>query len=250
MITRFFAAFAFLVFAAGASWQPLHGAELPEATGAAPPAYGDLLQKYATPNGIRYAAWHANPDDLQLLKTVTDFYATTSPPEDREAALAWHLNAYNAGILAEILKKYPTKGPLDGEPHFFEKDRIVVSGKLMSFNHLEQKLIRPAFNEPRIHFALNCASESCPPLFPKPFTVDSLEADLERLTRAFIDDNPQGVDSSGRRPKISKLFDWYAGDFGGKKNLLVYVNRYRRTPIPVAEPFDFLEYSWKLNSAP
>lgn len=228
----------------------LPASDLQVASEASPAVYEELLAKYVTPGGVRYAAWHANSADIQSLSSVTDFYANTRPPEDRDVSLAWHLNAYNAGILSEILKKFPTKGPLEGESNFFDKERIVISGKKISFNHLESKIIRPAFNEPRIHFALNCASESCPPLATKPFTGKTLDEDLERLTKAFVNDNPQGVAADTKRTRISKLFDWYAEDFGGKSHLIPYINRYRRTPVPANTKPDFFEYSWKLNAVP
>jgi len=99
-----------------------------------------------------------------------------------------------------------------------------------------------------MHFALNCASESCPPLATKPFTAQTLDTDLDRLTRAFINDNPQGVVVKNKRPQISKLFDWYAEDFEGNSNLIAYINRYRNSPIPDPPKVDFFDYSWKLNA--
>jgi hypothetical protein len=249
MRSHVFYGFALGCFAAMAVPQ-VHASDLEVAMVAAPAIYEELLSKYATPNGVRYAAWSSNTGDVQSLASVTEFYATTLPPRDPDAALAWHLNAYNAGILSEILKKFPTKGPLDGETDFFDKERIVISGKKISFNHLESKIIRPTFNEPRIHFALNCASESCPPLSMKPFAAPTLDEDLERLTRAFVNDNPQGVAVDSKEARISKLFDWYAEDFGGKSNLITFINRYRRTAIPTGSKAEFFEYSWKLNAVP
>jgi len=109
--------------------QQLHADDLKVVNNSAPAVYEELLTKHATPSSVHYAAWHANAKDLELLATVTEFYTTTLPPRERNAALAWHLDAYNAAILQEILKKYPTKGPLDGETDFFDKATIVISGK-------------------------------------------------------------------------------------------------------------------------
>lgn len=225
-------------------------ADLPRATEAAPPVYAELLTRYVTPQGVRYAAWHDNPADMQKLRSVVDFYANTLPPADRDTSLAWHLNAYNAWILHNILKKYPTQGPLDGETFFFHGNRITISGQKTSFDHLEQKIIRPSFKEPRIHFALNCASASCPPLQPRPFTPATLDADLDHLTRTFINTNPQGVAPDRGTVKLSKIFDWYADDFGGKERILDFINHYRENPIPDQTTIQFFDYSWKLNLAP
>ncbi len=217
------------------------------ADAAAPPEYAALLKKYVAPEGVRYADWHGNADDMKKLEAVVGFYADTQPPANRDDSLAWHLNAYNAWILHNILKKYPTKGPLDGETFFFHGNRIKVAGKQTSFDHLEQKVIRPTFEEPRIHFALNCAAGSCPPLWNEPFRGDTLDRDLERLTREFINDNPEGVVPEGNRVKLSKIFEWYADDFGGKDNLVAYVNKFRNSPVTADANVEFLDYRWTLN---
>lgn len=222
----------------------------PRATTAAPPAYAALLDKYVTPDGVRYAAWHSNPDDLAALDRVAAFYAESSPPADRDRALAWHLNAYNAWILHNILDKFPTDGPLDNEMFFFHGNRITIAGRKTSFDHLEQKRIRPTFQDPRIHFALNCASESCPPLDDTPFRGDSLDSTLDRLTRAFLNSHPHGVRlSPDGTVRVSKIFDWYKEDFGGTDGIIPYINQYRDDPLPTDAPLEFLNYSWKLNQA-
>ena len=221
---------------------------LPVAEASAPPVYGELLAEYVADGGVRYAAWHADADDLQALREVVGFYAGTRPPDGRSAALAWHLNAYNAWILHNILDKYPTDGPLDGEMFFFHGDRIRISGEKTSFDHLEQDVIRKRFDEPRIHFALNCASQSCPPLHHEPFTAANLDGTLERLTRAFINDHPQGVVAGDARTvRVSKVFEWYAADFGGKQGIIPYVNRYREQPVAASAELEFMDYSWQLN---
>ena len=221
------------------------------AESASPSDYAELLKTYVTPEGVRYAAWHANKADVDRMKKVAEFFASTTPPADRDASLAWHINAYNAWILNNILKKYPTKGPLDGETLFFHGNRIVVSGEKTSFNNIEQKVIRPVFKDPRVHFALNCASESCPPLQNKPFAAASLDSDLERLARAFINGNPHGVMlvPNAKTVKLSKIFEWYADDFGGKGNQLKFINRYRQQPVPADARIEFFDYSWNLNQA-
>jgi hypothetical protein len=219
----------------------------PAATSACPAEYAELLKTYVTPEGVRYAAWHANKADVERLKKVTEFFASTAPPAERNAAFAWHLNAYNAWILNAILAKYPTKGPMEGGSSFFQADRIVISGRKTSFNDLEQKVIRPTFHDPRVHFALNCASRSCPPLQGKPFDPGTLDEDLNRLARAFINNNPV-VSKNDQVVRLSKIFDWYADDFGGKGNQAAFINRFREQPLPAGAKFEFMDYDWNLNA--
>ncbi len=222
---------------------------VPAATSAYPPDYSELLKTYVTKDGVRYAAWHANKTDVERLKKVTEFFASTSPPTDRQASLAWHLNAYNAWILNNILARYPTKGPLEGGGNFFDEENIVISGKKTRFNDLEQKVIRPTFKEPRVHFALNCASASCPPLNSQPFAPATLNADLDRLARAFINGNAVQLSDGGKTLLLSKIFDWYASDFGGKGKLVEFLNVYRSAKLPGSPQMEFLDYDWSLNAA-
>ena len=100
--------------------------------------------------------------------------------------LAFYINAYNAWILNEALGKYPTKSVKDTFFTFFTGKRIKVASQQTSFNALEKETIRSKFGDPRIHFALNCASKSCPPLLAGAFRGSSLESQMETLSRNFI----------------------------------------------------------------
>ena len=160
--------------------------ELAQATAAAPDGYAALLATHVKPDGVDYAAWHSNEEDISALREVLEFYQNTRAPADNTTSLAWHLNAYNTSTLHNILNKYPTRGPLFRDPLFFHGKRITISGQRTSLDALEQKVIRPVFNEPRIHFAINCASASCPPPLDRPFQPQTLDRDLDQLTRTAL----------------------------------------------------------------
>lgn len=224
-------------------------ADVPVADAAAPKEYAALLKTYVTPGGVRYAAWKQNAGDIAALQRVAEFYGGTKAPKDRDTALAWHLNAYNSWILHNILAKYPTKGPLAGEPLFFHGNRIVISGEKTSFNDLEQKVIRPTFKEPRVHFALNCASASCPPLSARPFEAATLNEQLDQLARGFANSNPQAIQVSGKGVSLSKIFDWYKDDFAAAGGAVAFINRFRKEPLPTGAKIKFMEYDWSLNEA-
>lgn len=217
----------------------------------APLAYAALLKKYTTPHGVRYVAWHGDAADMKAMEGVAAFYANTLPPRNRDASLAWHLNAYNAWVLHNILKKYPTKGPLDGEMLFFHGKRIEISGKKTSLHQLEQEVIRPTFKEPRVHFALNCASASCPPLAPAPFSAERLDSSLDALAREFLNRNQRALrlDNGGKTVWLSKIFDWYKEDFGGPDGIVPYINRYRDIKLSDGVRIRFMDYDWSLNEA-
>ena len=214
--------------------------------------YSRLLGKYVTPNGVRYAAWHGNAADRAALGRVVAAIAQEKPGAGREAKLAFYVNAYNANILAAVLEKYPLRSVRDIAPLFgvFTQPRITVSGERMSFNHLEKDLLL-SLKEPRVHFALNCASASCPPLRNAAYTAAKLDAELEQGTTAFLNQNPRGVAVSdgGKRAAVSKIFDWNAKDFQAAGGVLPFVNRYRKPPLPDDAKVSYQEYDWSLNAA-
>lgn len=220
---------------------------LPVASASAPADYAYLLKKYVTPDGVRYESWVKKSEDIAKLNKVTDYYAQNTAPADEQAALAWHLNAYNAWILQKIMEDWPNEGPLDVSLLFFHKKSIVVSGQRISFVHLENKIIREQFKEPRLHFALNCASASCPPLYAQPFTAQTLDTTLQSLTLHFINQNPYALETKGDEVYLSKIFDWYQEDFGGDDQLINYINKYRTQKIPTNKKIKFQPYNWKLN---
>lgn len=210
--------------------------------------YARLLKKYVAPNGVRYAEWKANPADLRALQEVVGGIARApaSAAKTREQ-LAFYINAYNAWILNEVLEKYPTKSVKDPLFTFFTGNRITVAGEKMSFNRLEKDIIRPRFNEPRVHFALNCASRSCPPLRNEPYTGAQLEGQLEDQARDFLNTD-RGVRVSGDSAQASKIFDWYKDEFGGQPGIAATLAKYRKGK-PAFKTITFQEYDWALNEA-
>ena len=174
--------------------------------------YNRLLAKYVVRNGVKYAAWHDNAQDRATLETVVDAIAKEKPDGDKDSKLAFYINAYNANILQGVLEKYPVKSVRDIAPlfGFFTQNRITVSGEKMSFNHLEKEIIH-GFGEPRMHFVLNCASASCPPLLDKGvYRRKSPRRDgpgsdcLSRRQRT----GGRGSAKTARRPMFRKFFEW------------------------------------------
>ena len=211
-------------------------------------SYDRLLKKYATPGGVRYAAWKGNAGDLQELRGVVDAIGTANVGSmSKNDQLAFYINAYNAWILNEALGKYPTKSVKDTFFTFFTGKRIKVAGAQTSFNALEKETIRSKFGDPRIHFALNCASKSCPPLLAGAFRGSSLESQMETLSRNFIN-TQRGVkyDEGAKTAELSKIFDWYKDDFkeGGP---IAFINKRRSKPLPNDVKVSYQEYDWALN---
>ncbi len=212
--------------------------------------YNGLLGKYVTSTGVKYATWKNNAADMKAIQDVVDAIAAEKPSGNKKAQLAFYLNAYNAWILHEALGKYPTKSVKDLLFTFFTGQRIKVAGEPMSFNHLEKDLIRPKFGEPRIHFALNCASRSCPPLNQEAFRGDQLDAQLEKLATAFVNsENGVAYHPDQKAAELSAIFDWYKDDFKTMGGPVEFINKRRQTPLPNDTKISYQKYDWSLNEA-
>ena len=125
-----------------------------------------------------------------------------------------------------------------------------MAGERTSLNKLEKEVIIPTFREPRVHFALNCASRSCPPLRAEPYVADRLGAQLDEQATGYLNGNPLGVKpEGGSKVALSKIFDWYAKDFAPGGGAVAFVNRYRREKLPDGVKVTFQDYDWTLNEA-
>lgn len=208
-------------------------------------AFDALLRQYVDSKGqVNYTAFKQAENQLgAYLNTLS--LATPAEGWAKNEALAYWMNAYNAYTLKLILQNWPLSSVMDlhgGKP--WDVKWIELAGKTYSLNQIEHQIIRPQFKDARIHFAVNCAAKSCPPLYNRAFTSQGLNSTLERLTKAFINNEAYNK-TAGTTAQVSKLFDWYQEDFG---NLRTYLNTYLNTPLEADSSIGFLDYDWALNS--
>ena len=203
-----------------------------------------LLQKYVSGAGrVDYKGLKTDQDALHAYcKLLSD-----NPAQEtwtREEQMTYWINAYNAFTLQLIVDHYPTKSILnfDGGKTWDVK-RIPIGNKKYSLNQIENEVLRPQFKDPRIHFAINCAAKSCPPLWNHAYTPETLDSVLETRTRDFIND-PKFNTITASKAGVSKIFDWYGTDFGDLKK---YLNKYAAVQIKPSTALRFLEYDWNLN---
>ena len=226
-------------------------APTPEASAPAPAPLGqgpdhgrwdELLRQYVSDGGrVDYSGLKENEKSLDEYLTLL----SRAVPDDgwsRPAALAYWINAYNAHTVKLILINYPLQSIRD-LPDPWKTEWFELAGKTYSLDNIEHDIVRPGFNEPRIHFALVCAASSCPPLANRAFTPANLERLLEERARSFINDERFNVTQEAV-VRVSPLFDWYGEDFG---DVTAYLNRYLSTDIPPGKELSFLEYDWSLN---
>lgn len=173
----------------------------------------------------------------------------------RADVLAYHLNAYNALAMRGVADAGITEGFTSflRRQLFFRLRKVVVGGRRMSLSSYENRVIRP-LGEPRVHFALNCMTRSCPRLPQAAFSADELDAQLEAAAREFVND-PRNVrvDAPSREVWLSSIFRFYTKDFapdGKHASLIDYVNRYRDAPVSREFAVRFIPYDWTLERAP
>jgi len=207
-------------------------------------AFDGLLRKYVSSTGkVNYAGFKKDKAKLDAyLKKLEGQAIEGSWSKNKK--LAYWINAYNAYTIDMIIRNYPLKSITDlegGKP--WDKKFIKLNGKTLSLNNIENDIIRPTFKDARIHFAVNCAAKSCPPLMNKAWTESNLQGELEKRTRTFINNSSYNTISSGSA-KISKIFEWYAVDFG---NLNEYLAKYSKTTVDGSTKISYNEYDWSLN---
>ncbi len=207
--------------------------------------YAALLEKYVSPspggvNFVDYAAWQSDAAGREALSAYLAFLQQQTPSAmTRDEAYVFWINLYNAATLNVILENYPVASIRDIKSEgtslldfkaFFGPWRtrlVTVEGKPLSLDDIEHNILRPQFRDPRSHYALNCASLGCPNLKLTPWTVETLEADLEDAARAFIN-HPRGVTAGPDGAlEVSSIYIWFQEDFGaGEADVIAHLRRY------------------------
>lgn len=225
--------------------------------------YEAVLQEYVLDNGgVRYGALRAG---LEPLDRFVEQIARVSPESQpglfptSKGRLAYWINTYNALVLWAFARDYPEDkdrlGGLIGRGLFFYQRKFPVGGEKLSLATIENDMIRKQFHEPRIHFALVCASAGCPWLARRAYTAKNLDELLETRTRLFLNqDRNVKIDPRARTVTLSKLFDWYDDDFGATEaRLLDFIARYRPDGARLRRgewKIRHFAYDWSLNEAP
>jgi hypothetical protein len=217
-------------------------------------SWASVLEGFVDGRGrIDFESVRQQPDNLETyLDCVAAYGPLLSPQEfdSREKRLAYYLNAYNALAMRQVID-FGIPNALKGLTwlRFFRLSRIRVSGEHMSLYTLENEHIRTE-GDPRIHFALNCMAASCPRLPRKPFRADTLDQDLDRLTREFFaEPRNLNVDHENQTIRVTEVLDFFPEDFLAVAPALTdYVNRYTDIDIPSDYHIEFIEYDWRVNA--
>ena len=200
-----------------------------------------FLSKNVKDGLVDYAAIKKNPALLNaLLKEIAN--APAKKGDDEKAFL---INTYNAFVIKGIVDHYPVEGPLkiDG---FFDKQTFSFRGEQVTLNQLEKQILMKQFPDPRLHFVLVCAAKGCPKLASFAYSSKELESQIESQTRKVIND-PTFIRLEGPNVQVSHIFDWYAADFGGKDQVIPFIQKYLLKKIKLNPKYTFYDYDWGLN---
>jgi len=235
----------------------------------------ELLEQNISPinkghsTAVDYAAFKNQESELQAyLDKLGEVSRADFDAWSKEKQLAFLINAYNAWTVEFILTKYPDLksikdlGSLFNSP--WDKEFIPLLGKTVSLNDIEHGLIRGSkrYNDPRIHFAVNCASIGCPALREEAYTAAKLEQQLEQQTERFLTDSSRNY-IKGNSIYLSSIFKWYSEDFEagfrGTKSTQSFIGLYadalkldeKQLTTLQKQDFNvkFLDYDWKLNAS-
>jgi Protein of unknown function, DUF547 len=237
-------------------------------------AYAQLLSRHVRPPSVDYTSLK---QDRGLLDRVVDTFDSPDAKAEhgwtREQRMAFWINAYNVFTLRLIIDHYPIRsGWLTLQPRnsirqidgAWTDRRWHAAGRTVSLDDIEHQILRPTFRDARIHFAVNCASVSCPSLAVEPYRSDALGEQLDAAARRYLESR-EGLQVDGNTLRVSRIFQWYGGDFAAdyaplvldprdinERAILGAIVRYG-PPDAAARArtgtsrIQFLRYDWSLN---
>ena len=218
-------------------------------------SWGSFLSKYlsAREDGLNVVAYAAVTDTDK--NQLNDYIAALSEVDvttlNADEQLAFWINLYNAVTVRLIVEEQP-KSSIRKLKKPWDTPRVTVNGVALTLNNIESGIIRPIFNDARIHYAVNCASVGCPNLVMVPYTGATLEAMLNASARAYVN-HPRGVRVVGRGVTVSKIYGWYREDFGADEAAVLdhirkHADQDLKESLEGKSSISNYEYSWKLNN--
>ncbi len=208
-----------------------------------------LLKKHVSAAGkVNYKKFKTDVAklDAYLKEIAADAPASSWTANEKKA---YWINAYNAYTVKMILDHYPIKSIKDikiAGKDAWKHEWIKIGSETLSLSEIEDKKLREAFKDARIHFAINCASKSCPMLYNKAFTSSNVEAALVDLTTKFVNNAAQNK-ITAKSIQISELFNWYAVDFKTSGTVIDFLNKYSKVKIESGATIAYLKYDWNIN---
>ena len=203
-----------------------------------------LLQKHVSDQGnVNYEGFKI---DITTLRNYLSSLGANTPKDSwtKEDKLAYWINAYNALTIDLILRNPSIKSIKEIDDPWDQK-LWKLGIKYYDLNEIEHDILRK-MNEPRIHFAIVCASVSCPKLQNQAFTASDLETQLTNATKEFLSDSSKNKLSTNKL-ELSKIFKWFTKDFKQGQSLIDFLNKYSGIEISQKASISYKDYDWNLN---
>lgn len=222
-------------------------------------AFDRFLARYldATTEPARLAYGEVTAADRKNLDDYINTLQAIRPQTLPQAAqMAYWINLYNAATVRLVVENYPVSSITKIKSGLFsfgpwDRELLTVDGQRLSLNDIEHRILRPIFQDPRIHYAVNCASIGCPSLAAQAYTAENLESLLENAARTYVN-HPRGVRIDGDRLIVSSIYVWFKDDFGGDDaSVIAHLQRYASTDLKRGlarhNRITKHEYDWSLN---
>ena len=217
----------------------------------------DSYLKYSSDSSMHLVDYgRVKKSDKDNLKQYLNSLAVIDPRMlSRDEQLAYWINLYNALTVDLILQYYPVKSITKLGKGWFRmgpwKDTMIrINGQDISLHDIEHRILRPIWKNPKIHYALNCASIGCPDLAPKVYQAGRINDQLIRAGDVFINQK-KGLNIVSGRVVLSRIFEWYEDDFGGEKGVRAELIEHANAPMKVRiEQYKgrlSYHYNWQLN---
>ena len=207
-------------------------------------SFNTLLMENVSEDGVvNYIGFAKNK---RVLRAYITSLSENMPTNNwtKEDKLAYWMNAYNAMTVDLILRNLPLQSIKDIDKPWNQR-LWKLGDKWYNLDEIEHQILRK-MDDPRIHFGINCASFSCPPLLNEAFTSEKVDLQLEELAKTFVNDTRRNIISENTI-RVSKIFSWFGKDFKKNGTLIDFLNLYATTPINAKAKVRYKDYNWDLN---
>jgi hypothetical protein len=221
--------------------------------------FEQVLKAYVDDQGL--VDYNAMAKDIRFQAFIESLESVNIKEMTSNGQLAFWINAYNAVTIDKVIKWKPRKSVRETlipgiwtSTKFFTSREHLVAGRQMSQDDIEHEILRKQFKDPRIHFAIVCASLSCPPLARFAFTAENVQRQLDAETRKYINsDRGVRIDDDANTLYLSKLFDWFASDFKNNSGSVLdfvkgYLNESAVAFLERKPKIGYIHYNWALNA--
>jgi hypothetical protein len=245
--------FAVSIFLIVGHFQPLYAVDFDHSK------FDQILQTYVNDQGL--VDYNGIAGDQTFKSYMESLKLANLGSTSSDEQLAFWINAYNAVTIDKVIKWRPKKSVRETlipgvwtSTKFFTTAEHTVAGKRLSQDDIEHEILRRQFKDPRIHFAIICASSSCPPLPRFAYTGKDVQTKLEEETRKYINsERGTRIDFAENTLYLSKLFDWFSGDFESKSGSVMnflkpYLEEKTSVFLERGPKIDYIHYDWSLNA--